>query len=59
MPDGQKLPPAQQKKMEKIRAAYDAFLSKMGVLKKKRMELTERMLKRIEKKKIDDILKSL
>ncbi len=44
---------------KRVRLAFDKFLAEMGVLKKKRKELTERIIKRIEKEKIDEIMKSI
>lgn len=54
-----KLPPAYAKRAERLAAAYDAFLAEMGVLKKERKELLDRIRERLERGKIDEIRKGI
>jgi len=54
-----KLPKEYKEKLTKLQAAYDTFLTELGVVEKKRRELVEKMVKRIDQKKIQDILSSI
>lgn len=54
-----KLPPEFAARAKRVTAAYETFLQELGVLKKERKTLAERVLHRIETSKIDELKKRI
>lgn len=52
-----KIPPTHAAKVKKLEAAFEAYLREIGGLKKDRRNLKERVIKRVDTGKIEQIRK--
>jgi hypothetical protein len=59
MNDGSQDKKELREKAERLKQAFDEYLHELGVLRKERRELIESVIKRIEKDKMDAIMKDL
>jgi hypothetical protein len=54
-----KFPPSHEARVNRLKAAYDAYKRGMDVLKKKRMAIMNKFVKRVDAEKIEDVKKRL
>lgn len=59
MNDAHATPPSEEEILKRMQAAYDEFAARLEALRKERMELAKRVVSRIEKRKLEEVIESL